>query len=665
MDTRKRLTSPDGLSWVQSRVREDPQLSRQRLAREVCEHFDWRDALGRPKEMACRKYLLQLQRRGLIQLPPARYQAQPRRRQTCAVPEDVPHFSGTLADLGGIELAPVTGGTAASRRWNVMMDAHHPQGSGPLCGAQMRYLIISARLGEIGGFAVSAPAWRLAARDQWLGWSDATRAENLSGIVCNSRFLILPSISVKHLASHVLGLLARRIVADWQRRYGLSPWLMETCVELERAGTSYRAANWIEVGLTAGRGRQDRGHKEALPQKRVFLYPLCKATLERLCGQRATPEPGWVHQEFGGAKLGDRRLQARLFDLAEAFFARPGASIRQALSGGAQAAYRFFDHEHTTLAALLEPHRRATLARMRREGVVLVVEDTLSLDSTTHRAIKGIGPIGTEAGAGQGVMLQTTLAFSADGLPLGILAAAILGRTDKTTFADTQDDRGAPIPEARHRCPNTRIVTVGECDGDILAVLDEALQQKRDLLVCAKDNPAQLLPYLETSPETGDIACSVAPQGAHAARAARVSMRFARLALPAKPDLPLWAVWVGERDAPEGVAPIDWMLVTTVAVNTVCDAHERVDWYARRTGIEVFRTILKSGCCVEDRRLATVDRLQACLAIDMVVAWRRHYLAVSGRAHAEMSDAKSKVPAARTAHRRAADPQPLHRAHGA
>jgi Domain of unknown function (DUF4338)/Transposase DNA-binding len=666
MDARKRLTLPDGLSWIQSRVSEDPGLSRQRLAREVCEHFDWRDALGRPKEMACRKYLLQLQRRGLIELPPARYQAQPRRRQTSAVPEDVPHYSGTLADLGGIELAPVTGRTPASRRWNALMDAHHPQGSGPLCGAQMRYLVISARVGEIGGLAVSAPAWRLAARDQWLGWSDATRAENLSGILCNSRFLILPSISVKHLASHVLGLLARRIVSDWQQRYGLSPWLMETYVELERAGTSYRAANWIEVGLTAGRGRQDRGHKEELPQKRVLLYPLCKATLERLCGERATPEPGWVHQEFGGAKLGDRRLQTRLFDLATAFFARPGASLPQALgTAGAKAAYRFFDHQHTTLEALLEPHRLATLARMRREAVVLAVQETLSLDYTIHRALQGIGPIGTEAGGGQGVMLQTTLAFSADGLPLGTLAATTLGRTDTAISADTQDDRGAPIREAQHRCPNTRIVTVAECDGDLLAVLDEALQQKCDLLVRAKDNQTHVWSYLQNSPETGNVAFSVALQGAQAARTARVSVRFARLALPAMPDRSLWAVWAWESDAPEGVAPIDWMLVTTVAVNTVADAHERVGWYARRAGVEVFQTILKSGCRIEERQLATVDRLQACLAIDMVVAWRRHYLAVSGRAHPENSDAKRRVSAARTAHRRAADPQPLHRTHGA
>jgi hypothetical protein len=293
---RQHISSPEGLAWVHQRVSEQPGLTRQRLARQVCEHFGWRDVLGRPKEMACRKYLLQLQRRGQIQLPPARYRAEPRQCRAGAVLQDVPHLNGTLADLGRIELQVVTGRTAQSRRWNALLEAYHPQGSGPLCGAQVRYLILSATVGEIGGIAVSAPAWRLAARDHWLGWSDAERAANLSGIVCNSRFLILPTISVKHLASHVLGLLARCIVADWQLRYGISPWLLETCVELERPGTCYRAANWIEVGLTAGRGRQDRHHKGDVPQKRVFLYPLCKA--KRLCG--AAPEGCWVHLSARG-----------------------------------------------------------------------------------------------------------------------------------------------------------------------------------------------------------------------------------------------------------------------------------------------------------------------------------------------------------------------------
>jgi len=552
-----------------------------------------------------------------------------------------------LADLGSIELQAIVGRTAASRRWNALMEAYHPQGSGPLCGAQVRYLIVSATVGEIGGIAVSAPAWRLAARDRWLGWSDAQRAALLSGIVCNSRFLILPTICVKHLASHVLALLARRIVADWQHRYGLSPWLMETCVELERTGTSYRAANWIEVGLTAGRGRQDRHNKEDVPQKRIFLYPLCKRTLKRLCGERAAPEPGWVHQEFAGAELGNCLLQRRLFDLAEAFFARPTATIAQSLSiVGAMAAYRFFDHQQTTLKALLEPHRLATLARMRREEVVLLMPGACS-----------IGRIG--AGA-QGLPLRTTLAFSTQGLPLGVLEAAILGREDQTASADTQDDRWALVREAQQRCPKSRIVMVGDCEGDLSALFEAALQQKCDFLVRVEGNAAQLQPYLQDLPEAGDVAFPIA-LGPRSARTARLALRFAALA--AGPNLPLWAVCARERQAPAGVTPIDWTLVTTAAVSTIGDALERVAWYARRQGSEAFQAILKSGQRV--RQMARQKRLEACLAIDMVVAWRRHYLASSGRGHAENSDAERTLPTPGPAHRRTADPQPLHRAHGA
>jgi len=547
-DARQRLTSPEGIAWVHQRVSANPLLSRQRLAREVCERFGWRDVLGRPKEMACRKYLLQLQRRRLIQLPPARYQAQPRQRRRRAALQDVPRLNGTLTDLGSIELQPISGGTAASRRWNALLEAYHPQGSGPLCGAQLRYLILSATVGDIGGIAVSAAAWRLAARDRWLGWSDATRSANLSGIVCNSRFLILPTICVKHLASHVLGLLRRRIVPDWQRRYGISPWLLETCVELERIGTSYRAANWVEVGLTAGRGRQDRLHKEDVPQKRVFLYPLCKTTLERLCADRAAPEPGWVHQEFAAAELGDCRLQQRLFDLAEAFLAHPTDTIAKSLSiAGAKAAYRFFDHADTTLQALLKPHRLATLARMRRERVVLVVQGTWSLDFCTRREAEDANVLAHPDSAG--LRLCASLAFSAQGLPLGILAAAVLDR-------GTQHEGWAPIREAQHRCPKSRIVTVEDCEGDIFAFFEEA-----------------------------------------------------------------------------------------------------------RRGFEVFQAILASGCRI--RHLASQKRLEACLAIDMVVAWRLHYLACSGRGTPENRDAQGKVSATGPAHRRTADPEPLHHAHGA
>jgi len=157
---KQQLGSSGGLAWVRSRIDEAPELSRYRLAQEVCERLNWRDESGRLKEMACRKHLLDLERRGKIVLPPAR-RLKPQRGER-APPASTPEFNGMLAGLGAIELQPVRGGTAASRTWNALMEAHHPLGSGPLCGAQIRYLIISQTVGVVGGFAVSAPTWRLA-----------------------------------------------------------------------------------------------------------------------------------------------------------------------------------------------------------------------------------------------------------------------------------------------------------------------------------------------------------------------------------------------------------------------------------------------------------------------------------------------------------------------
>ncbi len=319
---KQQLASPEGLAWVRGLMETSPDLSRSGLAKAACARLNWMDILGRPKEMACRKALVQLERQGAIVLPAAR-RAKPAPRLAQTPPAVWPEVTAALSELGTVELKPVRGRTDESRTWNALMDAHHPLRSGPLCGAQIRYLIISKKRGVLGGLAVSACAWRLSARDEWLGWDDAMRDANLSGIVCNSRFLILPTVRVKHLASHVLAQLARRIAGDWRERYGLSPWLMETYVDAARSGTSYRAANWIEAGMTAGRGRQDSAHKTRLTQKRVFLYPLCQKTLRSLRPERAArgSGEGWLRREFGGARLGDPRLERRLLELGRDFFA--------------------------------------------------------------------------------------------------------------------------------------------------------------------------------------------------------------------------------------------------------------------------------------------------------------------------------------------------------
>jgi hypothetical protein len=656
---RHELASPQTVAWIDARLREMPSLSRYQLAKQVSTHLNWRDPAGRLREMAARKHLLALHRDGQITLPPAR-RPPPTPRPPPEDPQVWPSFHGTLAELGAITLQSIAAGTAASRTWNAMMQAHHPQGRGPLCGAQIRYLIVSARHGPVGGLAVSAAAWRLRGRDAWLGWTDAERGANLQGIVCNSRFLLLPGVRVKHLASHVLGQLTRQIRRDWQTRYGASPWLMETYVEATRSGTSYRAANWTEVGMTAGRGRQDTTGKRKLGEKRVFLYPLSRRTLNRLCPRRAIAPPGWVRREFGGAKLGDRRLADRLLHLAGAFFAHPQANIPQACGSvaAAKAAYRFFDNKRVTMDALLEPHHQATIDRIRRESLVLVAQDTSSLNYSGRPDMQGIGPISSSVNGPQGLEMHSALAFRPDGLPLGILDIACwhrkpedFGKRKQCNAKPIEQKESfkwlralAPISEAAKACPNTRIITLADRESDVYEYMLDAHTRQLPVVLRAREKYRSvegdvhtLWLHMMVTPIAATIELAVPRRDKKPARVANLSLRFSAITLkppqnkPDLPAIPMWVVLAREDSTPTNTEPLEWMLLSSVPVTGLADAIERIQWYAARWGIEVFHRILKSGCQIEERQLGTADRLEACLAIDAVVAWRIHHLTFLGR----------------------------------
>ncbi len=229
--------------------------------------------------MNCRKALLKLHRQGLIQLPEARHHPNLMKSSSSvdveAFPEPSP-LACLLAELGPISVVPIKrGDRVQSRQWHAMMNRYHYLGSGPLCGVQIRYFINSKHYGILGDLSFSAAAWRLSARDRWIGWDDVTRQQNLNQIVNNSRFLILPQINVKNLASHVLVLAAKQLPIDWQDQYAIEPVLLETFVEQQRfQGTCYRAANWIHLGQTQGRGRQDSNNSHSVPIKDVYVYPL-------------------------------------------------------------------------------------------------------------------------------------------------------------------------------------------------------------------------------------------------------------------------------------------------------------------------------------------------------------------------------------------------------
>lgn len=659
---------------IQETVDHEPGMSRVALSRRTCEWLGWRRANGRWKEMSCRVALLKMQRRGLIRLPPAAARPPGRCRNTKEAGQTGEHhpIRCRLAALGSVELLKVgSADSSASRIWNELMDRHHYLGSGPLCGAQMRYLIHSSRYGWLGGLAFSAAAWSVAVRDRWIGWDKRAREQQLNRVIGNSRFLILPWVAVPNLASHVLSLCTARLREDYRGRYGTEPVLVETFVERDRfKGTCYRAANWVHVGRTQGRGRQDRANRCAVAVKDVYVLPLIPTWRERLC--EGPPPPGderrwppgsgdWAEEEFGRAELGDARRHKRLVIVARDLYDRPQANIPQACQSRSKtkAAYRLFEHQDTTMDKILTSHYEATLTRVGREHVVLAVQDTTSLNYSTHPETKGLGPIGSKPEGLVGLEVHDTMAFNVEGTPLGLLDVQCWAR-DPEEFGKKHRRHALPIEAkesrkwlvsfrkaavAQQRCPHTLFVSVGDREADIyelfhLAVTEAAgpkllVRAERDRLLA--EGQGHLWEELGNTPAAGIQTLRVPRRGKRPARDAQLEVRFAAMRLkPPKrksdlDDVNVWAILAQEIEAPAGVEPLRWMLLSTLAVSTFEEAVEKLAWYAGRWGIEVYHRTLKSGCRVEQRQLGSADRIEACLAIDMVVAWRIFHLTKLGR----------------------------------
>ena len=632
--------------------------------------------------MSCRVALLKLHRGGMIRLRPVTHRV-PGGRKKKKFCEQIPApkpIRCSLRELGGVELVKVgSADSKASRLWNGLMDRYHYLGSGPLCGAQMRYLIQSGGGQWLGALAFSAAAWRVKAREQWIGWSETARQNHLEKVVCNSRFLICPWVRVPHLASHVLAKSSRRLGADWQERYGLEPLLLETFVERGRfRGTCYRAANWVYVGKSLGRGRQDRAKSFSLSAKDLYVYPLRKRVRDVLCAalpqaqqslaqsvcataDRSQNSQDWACQEFRAAKLNDERLSKRLLILARDFYDRPQANIAQACQSRAKtkAAYRFFEHAQTTMNTILRSHYEATVNRINQEKVVLVVQDTTSLNYSAHPATVGLGPIGSKREGIVGLVVHDSMAFNLEGTPLGLIDVQCWAR-DPKQFQKKRLRHQLPIEkkesqkwlkgfqkvaEAQKHCPKTTLVSVGDREADIYELFKLALSDPcgAHLLVRAvrdrflAEGQGHLWEKMAREPVGGIQVLSVPRQGKRAAREARLEVRFRQVRLkppkhkPKLGELSVWAIVAEETDAPKGVEPLKWMLLTTMEVSDFDEATEKLSWYARRWGIEVYHRTLKSGCKVEERQLGSADRIEACLAIDMVVAWRIFHLTKLGR----------------------------------
>lgn len=662
---------------IQAMVAANPTISRRGLSLQVCRQLDWKSPNGKFKEMSCRVALLKLERRGMLKLPAPHAMGFSRcKGPGRSPPSGVNPVCCRLDELGGVDLIRIDSPrTQVSKTWNALMGAYHYLGAGPLCGAQMRYLVRSAKCGWVGGLAFSAAAWQLEHRDRWIGWSDAARRERLCRVVCNSRFLILPQVQVPNLASHVLSLAAGRLEKDWRDRYGLDPVLLETFVERDRfGGTCYRAANWQCIGMTRGRGRQDRDRTRELPIKDIYVYPLAAnfrevlhgpskgdAAVVQLARKKRDPEEDWPEEEFGRTDLGDRRRTKRLVSIVGDFWARPESSIPQACQSPAKtkAAYRFFDHQEITMDKILHSHYEATLDRLKEEQIVLAVQDTTTLNYTAHPATENLGPIGYRLDKGTGLILHNTMAFNPDGIPLGLLDVQCWAR-DPEDFGKKRRRHKLSIEqkesrkwlvsfrktaEAQKRYPRTTFVSVGDREADIYELFELGLggNDAPQLLVRAihdrllGEEQGHLWERVAQQEVSGLQELRVPRKGKRPARVAQMEVRFAQVTLkppkrkPGLGDLTIWAVLAREVNPPGEIEPLEWMLLTTMAVTTFEQAVEKLAWYTVRWKIEVFHRTLKSGCKIEERRLGSADRIEACLAIDMVVAWRIVHLTILGR----------------------------------
>lgn len=268
------FSEPD-MELIRLLLADDPTRTRAALSRLTCQLLHWHKADGGVKEMSCRVAMLRMQEDGLIQLPPPRCKRPESRIRFTPKTDPQPPIDQPVHALPGLTFQIVRG-RDDSRLWNEYIQRYHYLGYKTLPGAQLRYFICAGQK-PLALLGFGASAWQCAPRDQFIGWSHESRKRNLHLIVNNARFLILPWIKSKNLASKILAIAAQQLPDDWQRRYGYRPVLMESFVEKDRfVGTCYKAANWTCVGQTKGRGKLGPAGKQSVPIKDLWLYPLTR-----------------------------------------------------------------------------------------------------------------------------------------------------------------------------------------------------------------------------------------------------------------------------------------------------------------------------------------------------------------------------------------------------
>jgi hypothetical protein len=383
----------------------------------------------------------------------------------------------------------------------------------------------------------------------------------------------------------------------------------------------------------------------------------------------------WINDEFASLDLNDLRLDKRARRILERFASKPSLSIPAACNGNEaerEATYRFFANDKVDDYEILRAHRDATIQRMAAHPVVLIAQDTTEFDFTRpNEVVDGAGPLTYETQIG--FHTHALVAFTPARLCLGTIDADTWGR-DPGEFGKRKDKRTKPIQqkesfrwvqgyqracEVAEQQPNTTVVSIGDAESDIYECFSAALsaEPKRkadwiiracqfDRILAANEEHHQLVEALQHRRALGTFTMEITAKKGRAARRAKMEVRAAKVTLkppqrPAEqlrlPQVTLNVVWVREVNPPANEEPVEWMLLTSLPVETFAQACLVADYYAVRWQIEIYFKVLKSGCQVEKLQLETADRIKPCLAMYQIVAWRVLYATMLGRACPELS----------------------------
>ena len=271
---------------IRQAITKHPEMGRSRLSQYICELWGWQSLNGQIKDIACREMLSSLDKVGAIELPPARNRSRAASNKTGAkwlVHENNP-VECSLKEISPLNIEIVSG--VGLEEFKSLIDQFHYLGFGQTIGENMKYIIRGKDGIPLACMLFGSAAWSCADRDKYIGWGKEERKENLMFLTANTRFLILPGVRVPYLASHILSIIAKCISRDWELKYGHNLYALETYVERRRfVGTVYKAANWVYVGKTTGRGRDGGHHDAILPEKDIYLFPLCRNFRKKLGGK--------------------------------------------------------------------------------------------------------------------------------------------------------------------------------------------------------------------------------------------------------------------------------------------------------------------------------------------------------------------------------------------